>query len=522
MIRKHVMLVASAAGISALMVACAPQAIRPIAAPSSPAARIDVSSLPLVRTVDERFQSYQIGFSHLTGGETWKAYDALQGPAKSVADVREARAATELSNRRLRNLTLALAPFYLRYSGTTANSAYFQDNDEPQMAKAPEGYKVVLTRQRWKEALDFAKATNTKVVTSFAISDGVRDGSHNWTAKMAEPWMAYTKSIGGEIYAAELFNEPNAPEYPEMPKGFSAQQFARDYAAFRTVMAKVAPTVRLAGPGNATLGIPGGEEVMKPTPEEYATADPKPRFDIFSYHFYPVIAQRCVPADSPQSVTADKALSEEFLARPDRRFQSIKALRDQVAPGAPIWLTETGGAACGGLVWQTNFLDMFRYLDTQARLAKQGLDAMFTHALLSGSNGIIDEKTIQPNASYWAAVLWRRLLGTKILDAGPGRPGLHLYANCLRGARGGVTLLALNMANTPTEIEVQGPIEFYALTAPDLQSKTVLLNGSPLVVTANDRLPAMTPARVPNGKVTLAPYSNNFVVIPEARNPACR
>jgi hypothetical protein len=27
----------------------------------------------LIRTMDERFQSYQIGFSHLTGGETCKA-----------------------------------------------------------------------------------------------------------------------------------------------------------------------------------------------------------------------------------------------------------------------------------------------------------------------------------------------------------------------------------------------------------------------------------------------------------------
>lgn len=491
-------------------------------APANPV-RIQAGSLPLVRTMDERFQSFQIGFSHLTGGETWKAYDALpEGqPAKNVSEVREARAPTDLTNRRLRNLTAALAPFYLRYSGTTANNVYFQDNDGPKLAKPPEGYKVVLTRQRWKEALEFANAVNTKVVTSFTISTGVRDASHNWTPKMATPWMAYTRSIGGEIYAAELFNEPNAPEYPELPKGYSAEQFARDYAAFRASMAQAAPAVKLAGPGNATLGIPGVESIMKPTPEDYASASPRPKFDIFSYHFYPVLAQRCAPADSPQGISADKALTDEFLARPDGQFRTIKGLRDRYAPGAPIWLTETGGAACGGLVWQPTFLDTFRYLDTQARLAKQGLDAMFTHALISGSNGVIDEKTFQPNASYWAAVLWRRLMGTGVLDAGPSTPGLHLYAHCLRGTPGGVTLLAINLDKSAVALDVPGPAQIYALTAPELQSRTVLLNGKPLALTSDDRLPTMAPSRMKGRRVTLAPASNNFVAIPDAKNRAC-
>lgn len=484
---------------------------------------VRAGSLPLVRKVDERFQSYQIGFSHLTGGETWKAYDALSNaPAKDLAQVREARAATDLSSQRLKTLTSALAPFYLRYSGTTANAVYFQDDDKPMLAKPPEGYKVVLTRARWKEAIDFAKATNTKVVTTFTVSEGVRDAAHEWTDRVASPWMAYTRSIGGDVYAAELYNEPNAPDYPHNPKGIEAERFAKDFAAFRTAMTKNAPGMRLAGPGNATLGIEGGGIIMKPTPEEYASASPRPRFDIFSYHFYPVIAQRCAPATSPQSITADRALDEEFLARPDRQFQEIKGLRDRYAPGAPIWLTETGGAACGGLVWQPTFLDTFRYLDTHARLAKQGLDAIFTHALISGSNGVIDEKTLEPNASYWAAVLWRRLMGTGVLDAGQQRPGVHLYAHCQRGNANGVTLLALNLTDRAQSIDVGATAQHYSLTAPELQSRTVLLNGRALSLTKRDRLPAMSPATVRGGRVTLPPKSDNFIVVPYARNAACR
>lgn len=513
----------------AWLAAAAPLALAPApglsARSGDDAVTVRAATLPYVRTVDERFQSYQIGFSHLTGGDTWKAMEAIEtkpGQPRDFSAVREARAPTDLGNRRLRNLTAALAPFYLRYSGTTANNVWFQDDEAPRMDGPPPGFKVVLTRQRWREALDFAEAVNAKVVTSFTVSHGVRDAGHDWTPRVAAPWLAYTRAIGREIHAVELYNEPNAPEPPEVPQGVSVAQFGRDYAAFAAFMAKAAPQVKLAGPGNATLGIPGVRSIMKPTPEDYARAEPKPRFDIFSYHFYPVLSQRCAPANSPQSITADKALDPEFLARPDGQFQAIRALRDQHAPGAPIWLTETGGAACGGLAWQQTFLDMARYLDTHARLAKQGLDAIFTHALISGSNGVIDEKTFQPNASYWAAVLWRRLMGTRILDAGAQRPGLHLYAHCLRGVPGGVALLAINLEGREKRLRLSGRAEVYALTAREPLSRTVLLNGQELAVGPDDTLPTMEPVRARGRDVVLPALGNSFIALPKANNSACR
>ncbi|MFP5306021.1 MAG: hypothetical protein ACLGI7_09390, partial [Gammaproteobacteria bacterium] len=323
-------------------------------------------------------------------------------------------------------------------------------------------------------------------------------------------------------YAAELFNEPNAPEPGRMPQGHSAADFARDFAAFKTFIDQAAPDVKLAGPGVATLGVPVPVPALeRETPEQYMTADPRPAFDIVSYHFYGAIAERCAPPDSPAGVSAEQALSEAWLARPDKPFLRHKALRDEHAPGAPIWLTETGAAACGGTRWQPTFLDVFRYLDTHARLARQGLDAMFTHALISGSNGVIDEKTFMPNASYWAAVLWRRLMGAKVLDAGVTRPGVHVYAHCQRGTPGGVTILAINLRTTPTKIAVSGPVELYALTAAELQSRTVLLNGRPLALGPDDALPALAPTRLDEDTIALAPTSVSFLSLPQAGHPSC-
>lgn len=493
------------------------------AASSDPSTTIQAGHLPFVRQTDERFQSFQIGFSHLTGGETWKAYDAMPKgqPGKDVASVREARAAANLMNSRLIALTRALAPLYIRYSGTTANSVYFHDSDTPPPAKAPDGYTVVLTRAGWKGAVDFARAVNARIVTSFSNSAGVRDASGTWTPRMAASWLAYNRSIGGRIYAAELFNEPNAPDYPRLPKGFTPAEFARDYAVFSAATARLAPDMKRAGPGTANVGVPGIGALSGIGSDDYAKTSPAPRFEIVSYHFYPAVAQRCVPETSPQGLSADRALSEEWLARPDAELARQKVVRDRYAPGAPIWLTETGGAACGGLRWQPTFLDMFRFLDTEARLAKQGLDAMFTHALISGSNGVIDEKTLEPNASYWGAVLWRQLMGARVLDAGENRPGLHTYAHCLRGVRGGVALLVINLTSGQKALRVPGKAQVYALTSPELQSRTVLLNGAALAVGADNRLPAMAPRPIAGQPVELPGQSITFIALPAAGNRNC-
>jgi hypothetical protein len=142
--------------------------------------------------------------------------------------------------------------------------------------------------------------------------------------------------------------------------------------------------------------------------------------------------------------------------------------------------------------------------------------------LISGSNGVIDEKTFTPNANYWAALLWRKLMGTRVLDAGLGEPGLHLYAHCQRGHAGGVTLLAINLQEQVKTVSVSTPADLYTLTAPELQSRTVHLNGEVLALGPDDTLPAITPRQVDGSRVTLAPTSISFITLPENGNNACQ
>jgi hypothetical protein len=74
MTRRHVTRTAAARVPAALLLAGSLTAVT-TAAPPVAARRFEAGSLPLAREIDERFQSFQVGFPHLTGGETWKSYN---------------------------------------------------------------------------------------------------------------------------------------------------------------------------------------------------------------------------------------------------------------------------------------------------------------------------------------------------------------------------------------------------------------------------------------------------------------
>jgi heparanase len=121
-------------------------------------------------------------------------------------------------------------------------------------------------------------------------------------------------------------------------------------------------------------------------------------------------------------------------------------------------------------------------------------------------------------------VLWRRLMGTTVLEAGaPIQEGLHLYAHCLRGTPGGVALLAINNSRTrPTSISLPAGADRYTLSAEQIESPGVRLNGQELRLGSNDQSPDLKGSRIPSGPVELAPASITFLALAEAGNGNCR
>jgi heparanase len=147
------------------------------------------------------------------------------------------------------------------------------------------------------------------------------------------------------------------------------------------------------------------------------------------------------------------------------------------------------------------------------------------HNTLSASDyALIDQDTLAPRPNYWGAVLWRKLMDATVLEAGSsGSSNVHLYAHCLRGAAGGVAILAINTdAGAAHEIGIPIQSARYTLTAKDLMDNLVELNGSELKLTADDDVPTIAGVRTPSGVRALPPTSISFFAIPQAKNAACR
>lgn len=500
------------------------------------------ATMPRIGAVDAQYQSYNVEMLEVTGGRFWKPYkDIAKVPAKGAgaagstggdtpagmsADLYQYRPPIDLTNKRLRLLAKALSPAYVRISGTWANTTYFADTDTPPK-EPPKGYGGVLTRQQWLGAIAFSNAVGAPIVTSMPDGDGARGPDGVWKPDQARIWLDFTKAHGGKIAAVEYFNEPTLASMGGAPKGYTAADYGRDFKIFDAFLRKEFPGIKILAPGSvgestADWGIAnGGYGDMKVlTAGELAayTGDA----DAFSYHHYGAASARC--AAMGHQTSAAQALSEDWLGRTDQTLGYYRGVRDKYMPGKHFWNTETADAACGGNRWGGTFLDSFRYLDQLGRLARQEVDVVFHNTLVASDYGLLNEDTFAPKPNYWAALLWRKLMGTTVLDSGvPIAEGHHVYAQCLRDVPGGVAILAINNSRSQsTVLEMPSAADRYTLSEPALESAHVRLNGKELKLGHDDALPALHGARIGAGKVTLAPESITFFALAKAGNAACR
>ncbi len=511
----------------------------PGAAAPADSVALKPATMPRVATIEDRFQSYNVEMLEVTGGKFWKPYDGKAGsphqqkspsvgagaggdtPAGMDPNAYAYRPPIDLANARRRKLAVALGPAYVRVSGTWANTTYLADSDPPPKAP-PKGFGGVLSRPQWKGVVEFARAVDAKIVTSFATGPGTRDAGGGWTPAEAAKFLAFTNSVGGTIAAAEFMNEPTFAAMGGAPKGYDAAAYGRDFKAFRTFARRTAPDMVVLGPGSVgetdgKWGVAYGNMSMLKTADLLKASGPG--VDAFSYHHYGAGSQRCAGPGMP-GTTAEAALSEEWLARTDQTLSFYRRLRDEYEPGKPMWVTEVADAACGGNLWASSFLDTFRYLDQLGRLAKQGVQVVMHNTLDASDYGLLDEDTLAPRPNYWAALLWRRLMGTTVLDSGvPIREGLHVYAHGLRGTPGGVALLVINTdRDAARRLSIPTAAKRYTLSASPLQSTRVQLNGTELKLGTGDDLPDLAGVPVAAGDISFEPATITFLALPGAGN----
>lgn len=465
-----------------------------------------------IAEIPERFASFTVDIDRLTRRESGNL-------------------GVDWSDPRLRRLVQELSPAVMRIGGTVADTVYYDLDDS--MAAPPAPYLEILDGSMWEATCAFAAEHGLEIAFTLNAGDGPRDADGLWTPDAARAFVERTRDLECPVTAWELGNEVSAWTWePTVRVTRSPAEFAADFAVANALLEDVDPDALLAGP--ASIFWPNSGEVVESGPflPEFLAACGA-IVDVVTWHYYPTVSERCqatgIPVAAEETLLAPRIL-DEIHAWAD----VVEGARGTSAPQAEVWLGETANALCGGQeAISDRFLAGFSWLDQLGLLAKRGEEVVARQSLTGGRYHLIDAVTLEPYPDYFNTVLWRRLMGTRVLDArvlsGPGASAgldpahLRMYAHCTPGRPGAVTVLALNLdqaATAPLAFPSSGATrELYLLTADDRLGTEVKLGGTVLEVPDEGPLPLVPVAAT--DPIELPPVSYAFVVLPEAGAPAC-
>ena len=328
------------------------------------------------------------------------------------------------------------------------------------------------------------------------------------------------------IEAVEFTNEPNMMEMTGFPKGYTPAHFRRDQDLFHKWVRENYPECLIVGPSDTD------PEAMKQGDEAgggAGIADALPycttaelmdgcteKLDVFSYHYYNGVSERMAAVMPSAFTPASGAMSEPYLGMAVFCARCFAPYRDKYCPGGEMWVTESGDAGAGGHTWASTYLEVPRLLNELVDFATVTDGVIFHNTLASSDYGWLKHGSFEPRPSYFAALLWTRLMGQTVYASGePIREGAHVYAHSRKDGKPGAAYLVINNSWTETTtVELPCEAQVYALTGKDgMRSLTMCLNGEELKLGENDALPALNGKNVSAGSLEVAPGSCVYIVV---------
>jgi heparanase 1 len=463
----------------------------------------DVAGDAPIATIDGRYLSFAVDTAQVVGGTFWDPAGGLDAVPVLPYD---------FGRPRLVRLARELAPAYLRIGGTDADRAHVDLSASP--SAPPPGYRWLLTAAQWDGVAGFARAVGLDLFVTLNAGPGPRGGGAGpWMPDDARALVTYATVRGDPVRVWELGNELNAYS---LVFGFALPpaQIGDDAAVARALLDAAAPGARLAAPSYAFWPLIGdfhGDHAQ-------VVAAARPSLDVVTWHYYPQQSIRCpvrTRAAEPEVVLDPANLDE--LAR-----WSAQVHTD--AGGLPVWLGETGNAQCGGEPGVSDaWAGTLWWIDELGLAARLGNEVVVRQTLSGSNYGLIDDVTLTPRPDYWASVVWRRVMGTRVLDVGrTGAPKLRLYAHCARGGpAGAAAVAAINLDDqVAARVGLPGPFDVWELTADGLGGTVVYLRDTPLVAADDGAPPPLEPRRT--SELVVPPLGIVFAVLPELDAPACR
>ncbi|MEH6448392.1 MAG: hypothetical protein V7765_06965 [Oleispira sp.] len=457
----------------------------------------------------------------------------------------------DFNRQALLNMAKQLSPGYLRVGGTDADKTFYQVGAQKDTA-LPEHYEGTLTEVQTDNFFAFAKDAGLDVIFGVNAGPGTRDQDGAWLSSNSDSLMEYIESKDYAVAAWELGNEPGL--MPTFHLGFEVPpaQLADDHVVFRNRLADssslfVGPDeafAPLVGEISLTTDsvnnldafypdafkaalLPGAHFRTSPYLKDYLTALPEGTLDALTWHYYPQQSVRC-PLSLPAS-SAELLLDPEKLNDIKQWIGQVSSYRDLYQANAEIWLGETGNAQCGGQIGISDrFVSSFWWLDELGVLAQNDNDVAIRQTLAGSEYGLIDNLTLQPRSDYWASVLWKMNMGHKVLSVSQDTDeNLRVYAHCHPTEQDTLSLLAINLdATTAFALDTSAwagkETQQYVMTADQLDSKTIKINGHDMTVDANGDFTIPAKQLIANDAVDVDARSMAFIQIKNAGVQACK
>ena len=501
--------------------------------------KLKPNDLKVIRTVDERFMSYNVEMTEITGGTFWKAYTPAQiagteefkisnvslNNFTAMADLMQYYPPIDLYNERLRTLAKQFGPVWIRVSGSWATKTYY-DFDGTTGGKAPEGYQSVLSKEQWIGVLDFVKAVDGKLLISVSNCEGDHPNGGTLDLTQTKKIFDLSHEYGVDIAAAEFMNEPNMLAMSGAPKGYTAEDFVRDQDIFNGWVRDHYPNCLIVGPcslgeggmgkidmKSAGAGIGGMMKIC--TTDDLMNGSQIP-LDIFSYHYYNNISERLGSMMPGMRWLASDAYTDAYLNVAPLNAKSYASLRDKYVPGGQMWVTESGDAGGGGDTWASTYLDVLRTLNELGSFATITDGVIFHNTLASSDYGFLKHGTFEPRPNYFAVLLWNRLMGRTVYDCGnPDTEGAHVYCHSRKDGKEGCVYLVINNSLTETTtVDLPTSALRYTLSGNGvLRNATMYLNGNALIADENGNISELIGEKENAGTIELAPGTCTFLVI---------
>ncbi|XP_069139577.1 heparanase-like isoform X2 [Argopecten irradians] len=443
----------------------------------------------------------------------------------------------DFRSKKLQVIAEALSPCYLRMGGNRADFLIFSINETetneaqgvmypdksyqsmPQLNDFEYGKKrnytnFTMTASMWDDINQFM----TKVGWDFIFDFNVflrRDGQ--WDPDNAKLLLKYTASKGYRLAGWELGNEPD--DFHGYGFDISPVQLAKDYTTMHNLL-KILPDYKnfqIMGPSvtqllhvrsqiffSDFLQNGGGSIVTAPT-----------------FHHYYVDGRIAAMGDFLSPYVLD-GLAPEIITG--------NKIAAQYAPGKRVWIGETSSAWGGGAKGLSDrYVAGFMWLDKLGVAASQGIEVVIRQAFYGANYGLIDWQNLEPNPDYWLSVLYKKLVGSKVLQVETSDKTRHLraYAHCStdKFPAGSVTVYILNLwttaANVTSSMFSNQDMQMFLLHSDgDLRSQDVYLNGKLLQMDGNSLPDLMIPTAV-RAPVSWPAHTFGFLVLPNAKAQAC-